>query len=90
MNPKEAPRQPMQIETEYEIDENLLEELQKRFTYHRPKGDQPARYEALREQYFQMSILICKMCPPTRERSLALTKLEESVMHANSSIARNE
>ena len=60
------------------------------FTYHAPKGDQAARYENLRygAKYFALNIL--SKCPDSRERSLALTKLEEAVMWANASIARNE
>lgn len=31
---------------------------------------------------------ILLMCPPSRERSLALTNLEQAVMWANASVAR--
>ena len=34
--------------------------------------------------------LIVTLTPKSREQSLALTKLEEAIMHANSAIARNE
>jgi len=67
-----------------------LPDLDKRFTYHAPKGDQPARYEALRGKAREFAEVISKTCPDSREKSLALTKLEESVMWANASIARNE
>lgn len=60
------------------------------FMYHAPKGDQQRRYELLREYAKGLASLIVTSCPSSRERSLALTKLEESVMWANSSIARNE
>jgi hypothetical protein len=33
--------------------------------------------------------ILCNV-PPSRERSLALTKLEECIMHANAGIARHE
>jgi len=33
---------------------------------------------------------LCRFCPDSRERSLALTKLEEAVSWANAAIARNE
>lgn len=65
-------------------------ELKIRFTYHEPKGDQPERYIEIRARAKQLATLISKSCPPSRERSLALTKLEESVMWANASIARRE
>lgn len=65
-------------------------DLVKRFTYHKPKDDQPARYEALREKRLELARLIVASTPGGREQALALTKLEESIMHANSAIARSE
>lgn len=74
----------------YEVDAQTTADLDKRFTYHSPKDDQPARYEAMREIARQFAQDICSFCPPSRERSLALTNLEEAVMWANAAIARNE
>jgi hypothetical protein len=65
-------------------------EVEKRFTYHPPKGGQPQRYERIRAQAREMAWLITCNCPESRETSLALTKLEEAVMWANAAIARNE
>jgi hypothetical protein len=65
-------------------------DIEKRFTYHPPKEGQPARYEALRAVAKHFAIHIFEHCPDSRERSLALTKLEETVMWANAAIARNE
>lgn len=67
-----------------------LAEMEKRFTYHAPKEGQPLRYNELRETAKALAVMILINCPPSRERSLALTHLEESVMWANASIARNE
>lgn len=64
--------------------------LEKNFTYHRPKGDQPAKYDELRRLGREMAERIVRLSPPSRERSLALTKLEESIMWVNAAIARNE
>ena len=66
------------------------EALDKAFMYHPPKDNQVSRYESLRIHAREMAELIVESCPPSRERSLALTKIEESVMWANASIARNE
>lgn len=66
------------------------EELATRFTYHAPKGDQPQRYEQIRNAGREMAELIEDECPDSREKSLALTKIEEAVMWANASIARRE
>ncbi len=60
------------------------------FTYHAPKGDQQDRYVALRAQAKITADLIIRSCPDSRERDEALKKLEESIMWANSAIARNE
>lgn len=60
------------------------------FTYHAPFGDQADRYVAIREAAKWFAELIVKSTPVSREQSLALTKLQESVMWANASIAVNE
>ena len=66
------------------------EELYKRFTYHPPKGDQPERYEQIRDLGRQFAELIDGIAFDSREKSLALTHVEEAVMWANAAIARNE
>jgi len=65
-------------------------EIEKNFTYHRVWGSQPYRYESLRKTAKDLAIAIDAQCPPSRERSLALTKVEEAIMWANAAIARNE
>jgi len=65
-------------------------EIEKRFTYHPPKEGQPKKYEKLRMLAKELAYLITNLCPDSRERSLALTKLDEVVMWANAAIARNE
>jgi hypothetical protein len=59
------------------------------FKYHSPKGDQPSNYESIREKAKELAYLIDELCPDSREKSIAFRKLEESVMWANASIARN-
>lgn len=66
------------------------EQIEKAFTYHPPKDGQPERYTALRNQAKALAMAIDAECPNSREKSLALTKLEETVMWANAAIARNE
>lgn len=66
------------------------DDLQKRFTYHAPKGDQPARYEMFRRYAMELASDIIRFSPASREQSLALTALEECVMWTNAAIARNE
>ena len=67
-----------------------LERIENNFTYHAPKEGQQVKYEKLREMGKDLATVIYGFCPGSREKSLALTKLEECVMWANASIARNE
>ena len=70
----------------------MIEEkdLKNRFTYHAPKEGQPEIYEDIRTMALEFSDLINELCPDSREKSLAMTKLQEAVMWANASIAINE
>ena len=65
-------------------------DIEKNFTYHAPKPGQPERYTMIRETARELAEVIEAECPESREKSLAFTKLEEAVMWANASIARNE
>lgn len=67
---------------------DIREEVEKRFTYHPPKPEQLPKYERLRDEAKKFALTIVELCPESRETSLALTKIEEGVMHANSAIAR--
>lgn len=64
------------------------EELTIRYTYHSPKGDQADRYRTIRDFGSVMATQFELLCPPSRELSLAHTKLEEAIMWANAAIAR--
>lgn len=65
-------------------------QLEKNFKYHSPKEGQPEKYTAIREKAKELAYLIDESCPNSREKSLAITKIEEASMWANASIARNE
>lgn len=67
-----------------------MKNLKNTYTYHAPKGDQPERYEAIRAKARELAELIEESCPESWEKSIANTRLEEAVMWANASIARNE
>lgn len=60
------------------------------FTYHAPKGTQQERYVALRNKAKELAVLVQETTPESREQSLALTALQQSVMWANAAIAINE
>jgi hypothetical protein len=68
----------------------LSSDLKKRFTYHPPKEGQPQRYEDIRADALKFADRLDMFCPECREKSLAITKLEEVVFWANAAIARNE
>lgn len=76
--------------TDYGNDERQQKQLDEMFTHHPPKGDQTERYIMIREHARSMAELLVHSCPPSRERSLALTHLQQVSMFANASIACNE
>lgn len=65
-------------------------EIDNRFTYHPPFGNQPSRYENIREQVKRLAQTMAALCPESRELSTALTHLDIAMMMANAAIARNE
>ena len=62
--------------------------LQHCLQHHFPDAGQMANIESNRLECFNYGQAILRNCPPSRERSLALTKLEESLFWANAAIAR--
>lgn len=66
------------------------EQIENIFTYHAPFGTQQERYVKLREKAKELAHLINDSCPESREKSIAITKLQESIQMANASIAINE
>lgn len=67
----------------------MLTDLEKRFTYHPPQPGQPEKYVEIRETAKKFAELLNTLCPDSREKSLAVTHIEEAVFWANASIARN-
>ena len=68
---------------------DYAEQIDRAFVYHAPKEGQPAIYTAMRDKAKELAIMINQKVPDCREKSTALTKLEEVVMWANAGIARN-
>lgn len=61
-----------------------------RFTYHPPRNEREIKaYEVIREAGKKLAWFLNEICPESRELSLALTHLEEVIMWANASVARN-
>lgn len=63
--------------------------IENAFTYHPLQEGQPERYSRLRDEAKALAYSIDGLCPDSREKSLAMTKLEEAVMWANAAIAWN-
>lgn len=60
------------------------------FTYHGPFGTQQQRYVALRDFGKVFAHLIVDLTPASREQSLAITFLQQTVQMANAAIAIHE
>ncbi len=65
-------------------------ELERRFTKHPLDYEQAERCERILNQAEDLAYTIDRLCPNSREKSLAWTALEECVMWANAAISRNE
>lgn len=63
--------------------------IENNFMYHSPKDGDTEKYEAIRAKAKELAYLFDELCLLGRERSLAMTNLEQAVMWANASIARN-
>ena len=74
----------------YPIKDEDEKRMQNDYQYHAPKPGQPERYTEIRKCAGIMARMILEQCPPSRERSVALTHIENSVFYANAAIARYE
>jgi hypothetical protein len=67
-----------------------LSEMDRRFHHHPATDDSRPRYEKIRAECLRLALLIDSLAPESRERALSFTALEECMMWANASIARNQ
>ena len=66
------------------------QDLQNRFTYHKPGLSQQQLYVTLRAMAYELGQFIIDNVPDGREQALAVTKLEEVVFWSNAGIARGK
>ncbi|WP_339193044.1 hypothetical protein [Paenibacillus sp. FSL W8-1287] len=67
----------------------MNELIENNFSYHAPKPGQPEIYHEIREKAKELAYMIDELAPGSREKSLAMTNLEQAVFWANAAIARN-
>ena len=65
-------------------------EIATRFDYHRPTEEQQDRMAFLRGSFKGLAEELADSTPDSREKSLALTHLEQAHFYANAAIARRE
>lgn len=65
------------------------EEIDDRMTYHAPSAAGIARHKGLSERLGDAIRAVEATCPEGREKSLALTKIEEAKFWASAAVARN-
>ena len=63
-------------------------DINNRFDYHRPSEAKVQLHEAVRTEARAVAHQFDTVLPPSREKALAMTKLEEALMWANAAIAR--
>lgn len=67
----------------------MNQQIENNFSYHAPQPGHPEIYQEIREKAKDLAYLIDELAPNSREKSLAMTKLEEAVFWDNAAIARN-
>lgn len=67
----------------------MNKQIENNFRYHEATREQTEKYIPIRVEAKQLAYMLDELCPNSREKSLAMTKLEETVMWANASLARN-
>lgn len=69
----------------------VSEDLLNRFKYHPPlTPERRTAHEDIRAFSLTLASHIDELCPEGREKSLAITKVEEAMMWANAAIARQK
>ena len=67
----------------------MNKQIENNFRYYEVAKEQADKLDYIRVKAKDLAYMLDELCPNSREKSLAMTKLEEAVMWANVSIARN-
>ena len=65
------------------------EKIEHNFIHHAPDNEKIRRHTKVREDCLDLALTFGEELPDSREKALALTKLEEAMFWANAAIARN-
>ena len=65
-------------------DPKVIEDI---FTYHKPEGDQPAKYEAIRNAAKEFARVLVANTPKCADQSAAIRHVREAVMTANAAVS---
>lgn len=65
------------------------EQIQDCFTYHPPSTAGAERHQGLSLRFIEVADAVQAVCPEGREKSVAMTKLEEAKFWASAAVARN-
>lgn len=68
----------------------MIDQIEKNFKQHSVEKAEGLLMDGLRLYCKNLAFDIDAVCPDSREKSLAMTKLEEVMFWANASIARNQ
>lgn len=65
-----------------------IDDINQRFDYHAPNAERKELHETMRAECRMMAFRIDAVMPDSREKSTAITKLEEVMFWVNAGIAR--
>lgn len=71
-------------------DKQALEGIEEDFQYRPSTGEQTERYARVRQKAKELALMIVGLCPDSRERSSALTRLQECAFWVNAALRKNE
>lgn len=64
--------------------------MHKTFAYHKPGPEGLEKITRLREAFSELSALIQRVCPDSREKSVSITNLETTAMWAIKAVVIND
>ncbi len=71
-------------------EEILSAMIDNKFKYHAPTDNQISRYNALREKFRELALMIVDYTPICPDQTVSIRKLHEASMSVNATIACNE